>query len=406
MKHVNAVPQPSNRRIAIRVKPAAERALRVGHPWLFDRAIRHQSHEGQPGDLAVIFDSKRRFLAIGLYDPHSHIRVKVLQHHQSATIDANWFVDRLQAAAAIRQPLTTQYTNGYRLVHGENDGLPGLIVDRYAGTLVIKLYTTAWLPHLQPIILGLQAVQPFDRLVLRVSRNTEALTAPHGLYDGSILIGDDLHTPVSFQENGLHFGADVVHGHKTGFFFDQRENRARVRTLSAGRRVLDVFAYSGGFSVYAAAGGATSVVSLDASAPALEAAKANFALNPTYTQHQTLLGDAFDCLEQLQADGQTFDKVIVDPPAFAKSTAEIRPALAAYARLTRLALQVLEPGGLFVIASCSSRVLPGVFSSAVMQAAVDTGRPLTEVTQTGHPLDHPIGFPEGEYLKCIFATAR
>ena len=406
MNHLNAVPQPSPKRIALYVKPAAERALRAGHPWLFDQSIRHQSHEGQPGDLAVVFDGRRRFLAIGLYDPHSPIRVKVLQHHQPATIDANWFVDRLQAAADIRQPLTTQHTNGYRLVHGENDGLPGLIVDRYADTLALKLYTAAWLPHLPHFILGLTAVQPFDHLVLRISRNIEALTAQHGLGDGLILSGDDLPTPVIFQENGLHFGADVVHGHKTGFFFDQRENRARVRTLSTGRRVLDVFAYSGGFSVYAAAGGASSVVSVDASAPALLEAKANFALNPTHTQHQTLVGDAFDWLEQLQADKQTFDMVIVDPPSFAKSTAEIRPAVAAYARLTRLALQVLEPGGLLVIASCSSRVSPGVFSRAVTQAAVDMGRPLTEVTQTGHPLDHPIGFPEGEYLKCIFATVR
>jgi 23S rRNA (cytosine1962-C5)-methyltransferase len=169
--------------------------------------------------------------------------------------------------------------------------------------------------------------------------------------------------------------------------------------------VLDVFAYSGGFSVYAAAGGAASVVSLDASALVLEAAKANFALNPTYTQHKTLVGDAFDWLEQLQADRQTFDMVIADPPSFAKSAAEIRPALAAYARLARLALHVLEPGGIFVMASCSSRVTPDAFSSAVAQAAAGIGRSLTKVTQTGHALDHPIGFPEGEYLKCIFATA-
>lgn len=404
MKYLNAVPPISSKRIAIHVKPAAERALRSGHPWLFDQAIRQQSHEGKPGDLAVIFDSKRRFLAIGLYDPHSPIRVKVLQHQQPAAIDSNWFAARLQTAASIRQPLKTQQTNGYRLVHGENDGLPGLIVDRYADTLVIKLYTIAWLPHLQHIIPGLQTVQPCEHLMLRISRNIEALTAQYGLYNGTILLGNELPLPVIFQENGLYFGADVVHGHKTGFFFDQRENRARVRTLSAGRRVLDVFAYSGGFSVYAAAGGAKSVVSLDASAPALTDAKANFALNPTSTQHQTLAGDAFETLEQFKADKQIFDMVIVDPPSFAKSATEIRPALAAYTRLTRLALGVLEPGGIFVMASCSSRITPNAFSSTVAQAAADTGRPLTNVTQTAHALDHPIGFLEGEYLKCIFAT--
>ncbi|MBI5957868.1 MAG: class I SAM-dependent methyltransferase [Chloroflexi bacterium] len=405
MKYLDSLSPLSGKRIAIHVKPAAERALRAGHPWLFAEAIRQQSHEGQPGDLAVVFDSKRRFLAIGLYDPHSPIRIKVLQHHQPAVIDSDWFTNRLQAAADIRQPLLTQQTNGFRLVHGENDGLPGLIIDRYADVLAIKLYTAAWLPHLHHVITGLQAVQPFDRLVLRISRNIETITSQHGLYDGCILMGDELHTPVIFQENGLNFAADVVHGHKTGFFFDQRENRARVRTLSAGRRVLDVFAYSGGFSVYAAAGGAASVMSLDASAPALEAAQANFALNPNHTQHKILVGDAFECLEQLRADSQTFDMVIVDPPSFAKSATEIRQALAAYTRLTRLALHVLEPGGIFVMASCSSRVTADDFSNTVAQTAAGIGRPLAKVAQTSHALDHPIGFPEGEYLKCIFATA-
>jgi 23S rRNA (cytosine1962-C5)-methyltransferase len=279
MTPLDALPRASDRRIALQVTPAAERALRGGHPWVFDQAIVKQSHAGQPGDLAVIFDGKRRFLAIGLYDPDSPIRVRVLQHRQPATIDRAWFAGRLQAAAAIRQPLVAQHTTGYRLVHGENDGLPGLIAGRYADTLVVKLYTAAWLPHLRDVVAGLHTVQPFERLVLRLSRNTAASAAPYGLSDGQTLIGDDPGGPVIFQENGLFFAADVVKGHKTGFFFDQRDNRAEVRARAAGRRVLDVFAYSGGFSVYAAAGGATEVTSLDISAPALADAAANFALN-------------------------------------------------------------------------------------------------------------------------------
>ncbi len=411
MADLEALPRVSDRRIAFQVTPAAERALRGGHPWVFDQAIAKQSHEGQSGDLAVIFDGKRRFLAIGLYDPDSPIRVRILQHRQPAVIDRAWFVGRLQAAAAIRQPLSAQHTTGYRLVHGENDGLPGLIVERYADTLVIKLYTAAWLPHLHDIIAGLQTVQPFERLVLRLSRNSETLTARHGLYDGQPLIGDDPGGPVIFQENGLFFGADVVHGHKTGFFFDQRENRAEVRARSAERRVLDVFAYSGGFSVYAAAGGATEVTSLDISAPALAAAAANFALNQAdanvrAAQHRTLVDDAFDSLERLHAAGHTFDMVIVDPPAFAKSAAEVERALTAYARLTRLALNVLGgAGSVLVMASCSSRVTPAEFFSTVEQTASDVGRSFTGVMHTGHALDHPIGFAEGEYLKCLFATA-
>ena len=410
MLKLPTLPPASDRRIALRVTGAAERALRGGHPWVFDGAITSQSHEGQPGDLAVIFDAKRRFLAIGLYDPASPIRVKVLQHRHPATIDEAWFLARLQAAAALRQPLLAQQTDGYRLVHGENDGLPGLIVDRYAGTLVLKLYSAAWLPHLAAVIDALSAVQPFERLVLRLSRSLEDLPAEVGLTDGQTLIGDAPQAPVRFQEHGLTFQADVVSGHKTGFFFDQRENRALVRARAGGRRVLDVFAYSGGFSVYAAAGGAAQVTSLDSSAPALADAKANFALNQAdphvaAARHINLVGDAFAQLELLNAVGQSFDLVIVDPPAFAKSAAEVPRALAAYTRLARLALGVVDPGGgLLVMASCSSRVTPEAFFEAIPRAAGGAGRPLRQLVRTGHALDHPIGFPEGEYLKCLFAT--
>ena len=468
MLSLGALPKPSARRIAIHVTPAAERALRAGHPWVFDRAIRSQSHEGRPGDLAVVFDAKRRFLAIGLYDPTSPIRVRVLQAREPATIDRAWFAARLRAAADIRRPLTLTgprlpavdtaaritggvapaSTDGCRLVHGENDGLPGLIVDRYAATLVLKLYSAAWLPYLADILAGLEGLLPFERIVLRYSRNLDALMVPHGFSDGQVLAGPALDGPVVFQENGLRFAADLAHGHKTGFFFDQRENREQVYQLAAGRRVLDLFAYSGGFSVYAAAGGAASVTSVDISAPALEAAAANFALNrdvireshvstigqrgPEHTgsaagahnlseiarrgaadevsaaagdvKHTLIAADVFDALEEFTSSGQSFDMVIVDPPSFAKSAAEVEGALAAYARLARLATGVLVPGGILVIASCSSRVSADAFFDTVTQAAQQAGRPLRELLRTGHALDHPITFPEGAYLKCLFAS--
>jgi len=387
--------------IALHITPAAERAVRSGHPWLFEHAIRKQSHEGQLGDLAVIFDHNRRFLAIGLYDPHSPIRVRILQYGTQAAIDQDWFTARLRAAAAIRAPLLACQTTGYRLVYGENDGLPGLVVDRYANTLVLKIYTPAWLPHLESLTAALQRVQPFDRLVLRTSRGM------HDLADGKILLGDVPTAPIHFQENGLTFAADVVRGHKTGFFFDQRDNRFRVRDLSANRHVLDVFAYTGGFSVYAAAGGAKSVLSLDISEPALAAAQANFALNQSGcpAQHEILVADAFEGLEQLRSSHRTFDMVIVDPPSFAQNAAQVDQALAAYTRLTRLALSVMKPnGGIFIIASCSSRVTPDQFFTTIVRAA--SGYSLTEIARTGHALDHPITFPEGEYLKCLFATVN
>ena len=410
--NLDHLPRPSARNIAVHVTPAAERALRSGHPWLFEGAIRKQSREGAPGDLAVIFDGNRDFLAIGLYDPASPIHVKVLQHRQQARIDETFFAARVRDAIERRDPLNTPTTNAYRLIHGENDGLPGLVVDRYAATLVLKLYTSAWLPHLKGIIKALDESQPHKRLILRASRNIQADLHQHALRDGLALRGDLPDAPVTFVENGLHFAADVVHGHKTGFFFDQRENRARVRDLSAGQRVLDVFAYSGGFSVYAAAGGATAVTSLDISGPALAAAQANMEHNQANSNvaactHRVLVSDAFDGLADLCINQrETFDLVIVDPPSFAKSADEINRALAAYARLTPLALDVLAPGGTLLSASCSSRVTAEAFFNVVHRAAAAHGRPLDKIEQTGHALDHPVGFPEGAYLKCLYARTH
>ena len=305
-----ALPKTTERRIALSVTRAAERHLRSGHPWLFADSITKASHEGAPGDLAVVFDQKRRFVAVGLYDPTSPIRLRVLQQGTPATIDRAWFAQKLTSAAQLRQPLTAnQQTTGYRLVYGENDGLPGLVIDRYAGTLVVKLYTTAWLPHLVDLLTALLALQNAEQIVLRLSRNVQQLSLQlYGLTEGMVIGETELTGPVVFLENGLRFEADPIHGQKTGFFLDQRENRARVERLAAGKRVLNLFAYNGGFSLYAARGGATQVTSLDSSRPALAAATRNFALNQSNpnvakADHQLLAGDAFVLLQQLANDG-------------------------------------------------------------------------------------------------------
>jgi len=403
------VPEPSDRRVAVRVRPEAERSLRRGHPWLFDRAITRQSHAGRAGDLAVIFDRKGRFLAVGLYDPHSMIRVRVLQHGEPAAINRDWFAARLATAAQLRAPLLLENeTTGYRLVHGGNDGLPGLVVDRYDRTLALKIYTSAWLPHLHDLLPALAEVIPAERVVLRLGRAAQEQEL-YGLSDGMLLSGPPLDGPVLFLENGLRFEADPVRGQKTGFFLDQRDNRARVEKLAAGKSVLNVFAYTGGFSLYAARGGARAVVSLDISQPALETAARNFALNRHHpsvaaASHKLLAEDAFGGLARLGKSGRRFDMVIVDPPAFARRQAQVAQALSAYARLTRLSLGVLRPGGTLVQASCSSRVSADVFFEEVNRAAAQAGRPLREIERTGHPLDHPVGFREGAYLKCLFAV--
>ena len=406
------LPRPSGRRLALRVSPAAERAIRSGHPWVFDKAIRQQNVDGSPGDLAVIFDRKNRFLAIGLYAPASPIRVRILAHGQPAQIDADWFMYKVETAAEQRLPLLQTNTTGYRLVHGENDGLPGLVIDRYGETLVLKLYTTAWVPHLRDVLRAVTAVLPPKRIVLRLSRFVQRQEADlYGLFDGQLLWGQPVRNDgVLFLENGLYFEADVVHGQKTGFFLDQRNNRARVEKLAAGKRVLNVFAYTGGFSLYAARGGAKEVVSLDLSQPALANAMRNFKLNRAHeavaaADHELLVGDAFLTMQQLIANKRRFEMVIIDPPAFAKRQDEVERALTAYGRLVRLGLKLLRPGGVLVMASCTSRVTADQFFELVHKTALGVGRPLQEIERTGHALDHPIGFPEGAYLKCLFAVA-
>jgi len=396
----------------MRVTPEAARAIRQGHPWLFESAITQQSFAGQPGDLTAIFDKKRQFLAIGLFDPHSPIRVRILQAGVPVSIGREWFQDKITSACNLRSPLLAQpapqQTTGCRLIHGENDGLPGFVLDRYENTLVIKLYTPVWLPHLRHILPALPAA---DRIILRFSRLLA--TKPQdlfGLEEGMVLSGAPLDGQAMFWENGLRFEADPIRGQKTGFYFDQRDNRSKVERLASGKDVLNVFAYTGGFSVYAARGGARRVVSVDASAVVLAAAKRNWNHNRHVppvgdSVHTTLTEDAFEALTRLAAQGHQFNMVILDPPAFAQKNKHVDRALASYRRLTTLGLDVLKREGILVQASCSSRVTAEEFFKQIHLAASQAERPLVELARTGHALDHPISYAEGAYLKCLFAKA-
>jgi 23S rRNA (cytosine1962-C5)-methyltransferase len=406
MSDLSKLPALPNKNIAIKVKPAAERAIKQGHPWVYDNAITKQSRDGQAGDLAIIYDKKKdKFLAIGLYDPDSPIRIKILQSGKRAKINQVWFEETFKQAKAVRQPLIDSGTTGYRLVYGESDNLPALIIDRYANTLVIKLYTLAWFPHLPTILSALQATIPFERLVLRLSRSIAS--NPYGLTDGQILIGDPITTPIQFIENGIKLEADVIHGHKTGFFFDQRDNRKRVRDLANDKSVLDVFSYVGAFTVYALAGGATSVTALDISQPAMDALYANVKLNNLDIRRtETLVADAFDGMRQLEKQGKQYDMVIVDPPSFAKSQAEVDRALTSYQRLVKLALPLVAPDGILVMASCSSRIKSDVFFNLVVNTANREDYGLEIIEKTSHAIDHPIGFPEAQYLKAIFTRVQ
>lgn len=396
-------------RLAVRVTPDALRQVRGGHPWVFDESVVSVRPEGRAGDLAVIFDERRKFVAIGLYDPGSPIRIKVLHRGRPAPVDASWWIERLAAALALRSRLVEDpATTAYRWVHGENDGLPGLVLDRYGDDTVVKLYSAAWFAHLDEVVAAAQEVLRADRVVLRLARN---VAASGDRTDGSALVGSLPQRPVRFLERGLTFDADLVHGQKTGHFLDQRDNRARVRARSTGARVLDVYACTGGFSVNAAAGGAELVHSVDISAAAIDTARHNMDHNRSLpavraARHHTTVGDAMTVMAEMADAGRRFDLVVVDPPSFASRRDQVSGALRAYGRLTQLALRLLEPGGTLVQASCSARVTEADFFETIDAAAARSAAVLTDVVRTGHPVDHPVGFPQGAYLKAVFARVE
>lgn len=387
-----------------RVTSAAESALRSGHPWLYAESIREQNRQGQLGDLAVIYDRHDRFLAVGLFDPHSPLRVRILHAGRPTRIDTNWWKGRCQSARVIRQNLFGEDTTGFRWIHGENDGWPGLVLDRYGATAVVKLYTAAWLPRWQEISPVLREYFRPERVVLRLSRNIQAIAqSEFARGDGQVDYGPPLAEPVRFQESGLWFEADVRRGQKTGFFFDQRENRRRVEALASGRRVLNTFSYSGAFSVYAARGGAVEVVDLDISAQALEAAVNNLKLNTAAIQNcrrEGIQADAFEWLRQ--APFRKFDLIILDPPSLAKRESERNGALGAYRRLAQEALRWLAPDGVLVAASCSAHVSAPEFFETIRNVFRTAGRKSVELETTQHPPDHPANFSEAAYLKCVY----
>jgi 23S rRNA (cytosine1962-C5)-methyltransferase len=374
---------------------------------VYDQGVTSVSHEGAPGDLAVIFDDDRKFVAIALWDPTSPIRLKVLHRGRPITIDRAFWTERLSAALERRASLVARGdTTGYRCVHGENDGMPGFVLDRYDRTLVLKLYSAAWIPHLASIVPVLDDMFHPDALVLRLARNIPE-SALHGLEEGDALIGVSPSDPVLFQECGLTFEADVVHGQKTGYFLDQRDNRQFVGSMSEGASVLDLFASTGGFTVHSAAGGAKDITAVDLSEPTLAAAARNLAHNAhlpavAACTYKPVVADAFREMDRMVQQGRKFDIVVIDPPSFAQRQTEVARAMSAYAKLTDLGVRLVRRGGLFVQCSCSSRVAADDFHVGVAHAAAQAGRPLEIVRRTGHAIDHPIGFTEGAYLKAVF----
>lgn len=397
------LPEIPTKRIAIKLTPKSEVLIKKGHPWVFDKSIVKQNEKGNAGDLVILFDQrKNKFLACGLYDPTSPIRIKILQANQPATINQEWFKTKIEEAYKKRLPLLKTDTNSYRLIYGENDQLPSFIADVYNKVLVIKLYSNIWLPYLKNIIPHLIEISKTETVVLRLSRNTVKEGNKYGLEEGQIIHGELQNEIVKFKEYSVNFSANVIKGHKTGYFLDHRHNRKLVGELAKNKTVLDIFSYAGGFSIHALVGGASEVTSLDISAHALEIAKQNALLNKFNGKHKIIVGDAFEKMEHLIEHNKKFDIVVIDPPSFAKSQAEIDGALNSYKTLTQLGLQLVANKGTLVMASCSSRVVAEVYFDLVLDTLSNSNQKFKVLDKTEHDIDHPISFKEGAYLKTIY----
>ena len=379
------------------------RHLRAGHPWVFRKALA-RAPRGLPAGTIVDVVEGDRFVARGYYDPTSAITVRVLTREEGEAVDAGFWRRRVARALALRKELV-RGTSAYRLLHGESDGLPGVVADRYDRFAVIKLYSAGLTPWRDDIVEALRAecgdlAGVYGRDEIPRDDDDEG-----GSPEGRVLWGAEPPELIAIDEHGMKILVDVRRGQKTGLFLDQRENRRMVRDLARGRpEALNLFSYTGGFSVAAALGGSSHVVSSDLDQDALALARETFrqnGLDPA--DHAFAQGDAFDLLALYKKQGRRFDLVVCDPPAFAKSQKAVEGALAGYASLNRAALHVLSPGGLLVTCSCSARVSAEQFTEAVKEAAFKLRIELSLVTETRQPPDHPVSlqFREGRYLKAL-----
>lgn len=392
-------PKYTPNRLAVKLNAKGEQSVVKGHPWVFSNSIDKINDNAKTGDLAIIFSkNKNKLIGLGLYDEMSPIRIKMLTN-KPKTINEQFFYEQIKAAFEKRIPLLKTKTNSYRLIFGENDGFPGLIADVYNTVLVVKLYSEIWLPYLYQLLPLLRNVSKTETVVIRLSRRLQQ-SKHHQIKDGQIVYGSLENEVVPFVEHGVQFSANVIKGHKTGYFLDHRANRKQVGEWSKNKTVLDVFSYAGGFSVHALFNGATEVTSLDISQQALKIAVQNGKLNSYTGVHKTIAGDAFEELEKLIKQHKTYDVVVIDPPSFAKRASEVDLAKKKYAQLAQLGVKLTAKNGLLVLASCSSRVSSQTFFDINKQVLNQYKRPFKNILKTFHDIDHPVSFPEGAYLKC------
>jgi 23S rRNA (cytosine1962-C5)-methyltransferase len=407
------------------LKPGREKSLLRRHPWIFSGAVHHLNGAPASGETVNLLSSKGDFLARAAYSPHSQIRARAWTFGPDEQVNADFFRIRVRAAIQARKAfgfLTTEDTekkdsvdsvfsevnsNAFRLIYAESDGLPGLVVDRYSGVLVLQSLTAGsefWKETLADILLeetGLETIYERSDADVRELEGLEPITG--------VLRGTLPNSRITIHENKLKFHLNLESGHKTGYYLDQRENRLRVRQLAKDRDILDCFCYTGGFTLNALAGGAKSVVAVDASAEVLVLGRENVALNGMQAESvEWREGDVFQVLRKFRDEDRSFDMIILDPPKFAPTVAQVKKASRGYKDINLLAFKLLRPGGILVTFSCSGGIDAALFQKIVASAALDADVDAQILEHLSQAADHPVAlnFPEGAYLKGLICLRK
>lgn len=384
------------------LKQGKEKPILRGHPWVFSGAVARAEGELSPGEMGEVYSGDGKFLGMGQFNPHSQIILRLLTRKKEV-LDVSFFRGRLLQAITLREKGLKGKTNAYRVVNGEGDFLPGLIVDRYEETLVLQCLT-AGMERLKELFIDLLAKQFKPKSIYERSdtpmRKEEGLPELKGL-----LYGEEIVAPIEIDEYGCRFRVDVKEGQKTGFYLDQRENRFSLQAVSQGKKILDCFCYTGGFSIHAGLGGAREITLIDSSDEALKRVESHFFLNRLEKiPFHMIKGDAFDVMRTLEPD---YDIIILDPPPFAKKKGHLSGASRGYKDLNLQAFRLLKSDGLLFTFTCSHHMNWDLFQKIVFSAALDAGKKVQLLERRGHPLDHPIDLshPEGEYLRGIVLRA-
>lgn len=386
---------------SVRLKKGKEKAVRQLHPWVFSGAIEKIKGSPQNGDIVMLTDSNDTFLAYGFFNDKSRVAVRLLEWNLETEINESWWRQKVATAVKYREGLYNDQTNTFRLIFSEADFIPGLIVDRYADFLSVQILTSG-VERVKHIIID--ELQKLLKPKGIFDRSDASARAHEGMEpsSGGVLSGIEPPEFVSVRENGIVYHVNIAEGQKSGFYCDQRDNRRLVAQHTSGKKVLDCFSYSGGFSLNAFLAGASEVVSVDSSALAIETLKRNIEINNFGKMpHRLIQSDVNKQLRAFRESGDKFDVIILDPPKYAPSRSALTKAARAYKDLNRLAMLLLNEGGLLATFSCSGAVDLATFKQILAWAALDAGKEVQFIGQFAQPSDHPVrsSFPEGEYLK-------